>query len=411
MTESKPRIAIVSPFLDKRHGTERCMVEQIHALADEFEFHVYSSRVEDLDLKKIVWHRIPWFPGPLLVGFVGFFCVNHIARWFDRVFRNISTDLVCSPGINCFDADLVAVHIVFAEFRRRARENLRFRRNPPRFWLRLLHRRLYYSLIIFLERCIYGRLNLPLVAIAGKVCADLQRFYGRTSGVSVVYYGVDSQKFSREIRQKLRAEARNAMGYSGKDFLVLLVGNDWIKKGLACLLKAAALLRNANLKIAVAGKDELSPFRDLLSSRQLGSSVQFFPVRPDPEFYYAAADVYVGPSLEDAFALPPLEAMACGVPAIVSRRAGVSELVTQGEDGYILEDPEQPEELAPLIARLQEDDNLRQRMGAKASATARQYTWQRNATQFREALLSALMAKRATDSVRRAERERQEAQD
>lgn len=387
------------------------MVEQIHALADDFEFHIYSSRVEDLDLQKVVWHRIPAIPGPLLVGFIWFFCANHIARWFDGAFRNMRAGLVCSPGINCFDADLIVVHIVFAEFRRQAKENLRFRRNPPRFWLRLLHRRLYYSLIIALERHIYAHSNLPLIAIARKVFADLHRFYERTDGVSVIYYGVDSQKFNMAIRQKLRAAARNAMGYSEKDFVILLVGNDWIKKGLACLLKAATLVGNPNLKIAVAGNDQLAPFRNLLSVRELASSVHFFPVRPDPEFYYAAADLYVGPSLEDAFALPPLEAMACGVPAVVSCRAGVSELVTHGEDGYILENPEEPGELAPLIEKLQGDDMLRERMGLRASAMARQYTWERNAAQFREILMSALAAKKSAHSAERIGPDRPGAQD
>ena len=43
-------IAVVSPFLDKRHGTERCVAEQVERLAQEYgyEVHVYSQRVEDM---------------------------------------------------------------------------------------------------------------------------------------------------------------------------------------------------------------------------------------------------------------------------------------------------------------------------------------------------------------------------
>jgi glycosyltransferase involved in cell wall biosynthesis len=398
MAERKPRIAVISPFLDKQHGTERCMVEQLDALADDFEFHVYSSRVDDLDLTKVVWHPIPAIPGPLLIKYVWFSCANHLCRWFDRTFRNFSFDLICSPGINCFDADLVLVHIVFAEFRRRAREGLRFRRNPPGFWLKLLHRRIYYSLTIFLEQRIYSRQSLPLIAFSRKVGDDLRRSYRRTDDVSVVYCGIDYNKFNWVARQNLRADARKTMGYSPKDFVVLLIGNDWIKKGLACLLQAAARVQQGNLKIAVAGKDELLPFRKLLALDQLASAVRFFPVRPDPEFFYAAADIYVGPSLEDAFALPPLEAMACGVPAIVSRQAGVSELVTHGVDGYILEDPEQPDELALLIAKLYEDQELREGMGRRAAETARQYTWERHADQLKSVFQQLLDRKRTAYS-------------
>jgi glycosyltransferase involved in cell wall biosynthesis len=411
MTERKPRIAVISPFLDKQHGTERCMVEQLDALADDFEFHIYSSRVDDLDLTKVAWHPIPAIPGPLLIKYVWFSCANHLCRWFDRTFRNLSFHLICSPGINCLDADLVLVHIVFAEFWRRAREGLRFRQNPAGFWLRLLHRRIYYRLIIFLERRIYTRQNLPLIAFSRKVGDDLQRFYRRISGISVVYYGIDCKKFNQGARQNLRADARKAMGYSPQDFVVLLIGNDWINKGLFCLLKAAARIQQGNLKIAVAGKDELLPFRKLLALDRLASAVRFFPIRPDPEFFYAAADIYVGPSREDAFALPPLEAMACGIPAIVSRQAGVSELLTHGVDGYILEDPEQPDELAPLIAKLYEDQELREGMGRRAAETARQYTWERNAAHFREILLGVLAKKQWTNPSLGTEGDCQEAQD
>ncbi|MHB8753362.1 MAG: glycosyltransferase family 4 protein [Candidatus Acidiferrales bacterium] len=190
------------------------------------------------------------------------------------------------------------------------------------------------------------------------------------------------------------------MGYSPSDFVLLIVGNDWMKKGLFCLLRAAVLLQRSNLRIAVAGKDELSPFRSLLEQQGLASAVQFFPVRPDPELYYAAADMYVGPSLEDAFALPPLEAMACGVPAIVSRQAGVSEVITHGVDGYILENAEDYKTLAELILGLCEDAPLRQRVGEKAAETARQYTWDRSAREFGELLWQALKKK---NPVRAAE--------
>ena len=58
--------------------------------------------------------------------------------------------------------------------------------------------------------------------------------------------------------------------------------------------------------------------------------MKFVPPRNDIEFYYAAADAYVGPSLEDTFAQPPAEAMACGLPVIVSSANGTSEIVTDG---------------------------------------------------------------------------------
>jgi glycosyltransferase involved in cell wall biosynthesis len=88
--------------------------------------------------------------------------------------------------------------------------------------------------------------------------------------------------------------------------------------------------------------------------------------------------------LEDAFAMPPLEAMACGLPVIVSRQAGVSEVITHGKDGLVLEISEDAGVLACLIRELYSDDDLRQRLGENASITALEYTWEGNAEQLRE---------------------------
>jgi UDP-glucose:(heptosyl)LPS alpha-1,3-glucosyltransferase len=411
MTERKPRIAVVSPFLDKQHGTERCVAEQLERLASDYEFHVYSTRIADMDLRGITWHPIPAIPGPHLVKYVWFFCANHVWRWFGRASGKIDFDLTYSPGINCFDAELIAVHIVFAEFFERVHGSSIARSNQSGSWLRTLHRRLFYRLIIWLERRIYTRQALPLIAVSQKVENDLERFYGRTNSCFVVYNGIESTKFNPQVRECLRGRARSNFGYSASDFVLLLIGNDWRKKGLSCLLEAAVLLRDRRVKIAVVGKDEVSSFQAVLESKDLDSSVRFLPLRPDPEFYYAAADAYAGPSLEDAFGIPPLEAMACALPVIVSRQSGVSELITHGEDGYILEDPEQPEELAPLIAGLYKDQELRERMGRRAAETACKYTWEGNAARFREVLLGVLAKKHAKHSTSRTEVDRQGARD
>ena len=112
----KIRIAVVSPFLDKQHGTERSMAEQVERLALNYEVHLYSHRVEDIDLSRIVWHRVPALPGPHIFAYVWWFAANHFQRWLDSQFGGLKCDLLYSPGINCMDADLISVHIVFAEF-------------------------------------------------------------------------------------------------------------------------------------------------------------------------------------------------------------------------------------------------------------------------------------------------------
>ena len=191
---------MVSPFIDKRHGTERQVAEWISQLLEDFEVHVYSQRVEDMELTKLRWHRIPEIPGPHLLNFSWWFVANHLWRWWDRRVRNIAYDLVYTPGTNCLDADAISVHIVFAEFLRQMGQEISFRRNSIRSWPWLIHRRLYYSVVKFLERKLYTKPRAQLIVYARKTENDLNRFYGPHDPVPVVYIGVDHKIFSRESR-------------------------------------------------------------------------------------------------------------------------------------------------------------------------------------------------------------------
>ena len=394
---STTRIAIVSPFIDKRHGTERRIAEWISRLPREYEIHIYSQRVEDLDLTRMRWHRIPRIPGPHLINFLWWFAANHVWRWCDVHLRGLRHDVVYTAGTNCMNADLVSVHIVFAEFFRQVEPELKLSGNPLRFWPRLLHRRLYYRLVIFLERRIYSNLNTGLILIARKTAADLKHFYGRDDALPVVYIGLDHQIFNTESRLRNRAQVRQQLGLGDDKFVLLLVGNDWKKKGLVALIESLALLRDLPVVLLVAGKDDQTPHEARIRELGLQGRVAFLPSRADVQWYYAAADTYVGPSLEDTFAQPPAEAMACGLPVITSATNGTAEIMTDGVDGLIVQDPNDVAGLAARIRRLYDEPVLRQRLGEQASLTAQKYTWDRNGEQIRAIFAEALSRKGSGD--------------
>jgi len=397
-----PQIAVVSPFLDKRHGTELCIAEQLERLCGSYEFHLYSMRVEDVDLSRIHWHQIPDVPGPYLFRYAWWFVVNPLWRWYHRRFRNVRPEIVYSPGVNCLDADIISVHIVFVEFHRLVKRQLNLRRARVRSWPRAIHRWLYYHLAMTLESMVYGRKTALLTPVSKKVADDLKNCFGRSDSLSVVYYGVDSRRFCPEMRMKRRADARQSLGLDENAFALLLIGNDWMKKGLDCVLAGVEAIAIPNLRLLVAGHDDVTFYRDILSRRGLSRVVSFLPVRADVEIYYAATDVYAGPSLEDAFAIPPLEAMASGLPVIVSRQAGVSEIITNGLDGFILENPHDATELARLLKQLYETPDLRIRLGKRAALTAKQYSWERNAAEMKTLFDLALRRKSVNeDGIRR----------
>src|SRR5713226_1213077 len=393
---AKCRIAVVSPFLDRRHGTERCVVEQVERLAREYgyEIHLYSQRVEDIggleefDLGeespkrengtdgaaeppapvagRILWHKIADVPGPHLVKYLWWLLANQFRRRRDLRSRGLRYDLVYSPGINCWDADAIAVHIVFHELYRSVRDELALRKVPLRAWPRALHRLLYYRLIMALEKVIYSDPRVTLAAVSGLTAQELRRFFGRED-VHVIPNAVDVKTFNPAARQRRRGEARRRLRFEEEDFVLLLLGNDWKKKGLDCLLEAVARCRKLPLKVLVVGRDDPARYEAVIRRLGLHQQVHFETPSADVVQFYAAADAYVGPSLHDSFALPPAEAMACGLPVITSASNGGSQMIADGVDGLILRDPKNKDELAELIRRLFTLADLRCRMGENAA--------------------------------------------
>jgi len=373
----KPRLAVISPFLDKRHGSERIIVEWLSHLPQEFEIHVYSQRVEGLELLTFAWHRIPKLPGPHLFNFLWWLAANHLwVRW-DR-FRGLRHDLVFSSGVNFLGADVVCVHIVFAEYVRQTQLGMRLLRNLVWHWPRLVHRKLYYGVANWAERRAYANPRTTLIACSRKTAKELRRFYDRRDPIPVLYLGLDHTVFNPVRRTDLRQEARSKLQLPEDQLAVILVGNDWRNKGVLALLEALEQLRDLPINLLIVSSEDSSQCRRLVKEKQLENRVRFLAPRTDIEFYYAAADVYAGPSLQDSYAMPVAEAMACGLSVIVSASAGVSEIITNEVDGLILDDPTDSNALATMIRRLHEDGPFRRRLGERAVETVRQYTWERN---------------------------------
>jgi glycosyltransferase involved in cell wall biosynthesis len=399
MSENKPLLAVVSPFVDKRHGTERRVAEWLSRLSQTFEIHLYSQRAEDLDTSQIAWHKIPRLSGPHLFNYIWWFVANHLWRAWDRRFRALDPDIVFSPGINCLDADAVSVHVVFAEYLRQNESSLLFRNHPIRELPRLAHRKMYYWLIARLERSVYRNPEVSLILISRRTSRALEGFYGRKGELPVVYSGLDQEIFNPRARMKLRENARREIRLKGERTALLLIGNDWQNKGLPVLLETLVLLDDLTICLMIVGRDNPSPFRKYIDENHLQERVIFLPPRRDVEYYYAAADIYVGPSREDAFGQPPAEAMACGLPVITTITCGVSELITDGVDGMVLRDPLNTQELAAKIRQLHQNPEMRKRLGERAAETARRLTWDQNGKELTKFLLEILQKKNSAEAL------------
>lgn len=177
---------------------------------------------------------------------------------------------------------------------------------------------------------------------------------------------------------------------------ILYVGALDFRKNLSALLKAfAALKHHAALPhrlILVGHFDPSRPtlYPDLRSlARSLGveNQADFLGLVPDPELpaWYRNADLFVFPSLYEGFGLPPLEAMASGVPVVCSDAASLPEVVG---DAALLVDARDEQALAAAMQRVLSDSALARDLRTRGLARAQQFTWEKTADQWVECIRS-----------------------
>jgi glycosyltransferase involved in cell wall biosynthesis len=170
-----------------------------------------------------------------------------------------------------------------------------------------------------------------------------------------------------------------------KRYLLYLGGFDQ-RKNVSTVVRAFALLinRQPQVRLVIAGKlpGRVSPmFPDpccLVEELGVEERVIFtgWVAEEDKPALLSGATAFVFPSLYEGFGLPPLEAMACGTPAIASNRSSLPEVV--GEGGILVE-PTDVEALAEAMESLLTDDALRAELRRRALAQAAKFSWKQTA--------------------------------
>jgi UDP-glucose:(heptosyl)LPS alpha-1,3-glucosyltransferase len=212
------------------------------------------------------------------------------------------------------------------------------------------------------------------------MCArDFQEYHGvAPERIRLAYHGVDVDRFTPWQRELHRAPVRDRLGIGLEEMVVLFAGHDHRRKGLATAVRAVERLqsRGAPVRLLIVGGRRCER-RPRPWPRHLGDAAIFVGPVDDPVPYYAAADALVLPSFYDPFGLVVLEAAACGLPVVTSRATGASELLSEGRDGYVLDDPADVASWSDRLERLL-DPARRRAMGEAARRLALQYTLERN---------------------------------
>jgi len=153
-------------------------------------------------------------------------------------------------------------------------------------------------------------------------------------------------------------------------FRVVTLGRSDAVKGFVDLLQAAAIAagRGRAIDLVVFGTETPLPVLPGAPYRHVGRRVN-----QDLAQLYRSADVVVTPSWYESFPLPPLEAMACGVP-VITTRYGTEDYAVDGRNALVVP-PRDPQRLAEAILRLAQDGALREALARGGVETARGFTW------------------------------------
>lgn len=209
------------------------------------------------------------------------------------------------------------------------REWLRQRDRILPAWRRWLTRLSpFHRLILAQEARMFASPRLKtVIAISKLVRDDILRHYPDTRArIEVIYNGADLERFQPGLRQLHRQAMRARYGIDDATPLLLFVGSGFERKGLATVLRALAGLPE-DVRLMVVGKDSRSRRFERLADRLgVAQRVVFAGPQQDVAPFYGMSDAFVFPSLYEPFGNVVLEALASGLPAVVSDTCGGADL-------------------------------------------------------------------------------------
>jgi UDP-glucose:(heptosyl)LPS alpha-1,3-glucosyltransferase len=365
-------IAIVRTVFDRRHGgAERYAVNLAQTwLAQGHRISIIAHRVHPDDARGM---DVITVPRPRVLG-----------PFRHRVFARVAGQAAAATGA---DAVLClarawpgsvlrlgdGLHLEW--MRERYGRALKLAKlNPRHHELLALERRLFEP-GIFRHYVANSELVRELVIADYGVPADRIR---------VIPNGVDPERFHPGLRDEARADLRRDRGIPEGAKLVLFSGMDFRRKGLIQAARAFCVLaeQRADVWFACVGNGDTRRARAMLQDAGLADRAVFTPAVEDIAPWYAAADVFLLPTLHDPSANAVTESLACGTPVVTTEQNGAKQHIREGVNGHVAPDRNDARTLATLCASIL-DKNI---APTQAATEANLVTTKQNAARLLETL-------------------------
>ncbi len=336
------RIAYVVHDYHRAGGHSRYVAELATRFAEDHEVHVFANTSERDGIANIQFHNVPAWRANALTTVLSF--ILPVTLQIGRGFDIIHSQGFCGLRGNVFTGHICnrAWHLALEKTEGGAtwRESI------------------FNAVGSTLEHALY-RLSRhsQVIAISERVARDLVQFYHCTAPLHVIHHGVDLERFSPANRRRWRSEVREQYSLPEDEMVFLYVG-DLRKGAMRCI---QALSKVGHGRLLFVSRSPLPQYRRMAEQAGVADRVVFAGPTNQVERAYSAADAFLLPTPYDAFAMVVSEAMASGLPVILSREAGASELIKHGVNGLLLDDVSSVPELAAKMQSLEQDQSLGRR--------------------------------------------------
>jgi UDP-glucose:(heptosyl)LPS alpha-1,3-glucosyltransferase len=183
--------------------------------------------------------------------------------------------------------------------------------------------------ILQLEGALFANRAAGRVIVNSQmVKSEIVDLYGYPAdNIALVRNGIPLEQF--RFNPQLREKSRDELKVKPGEIALLFAGSGWERKGLRFAIAAMALCHNRKMRLLVAGRGNQRYYKS--------KRIQFLGEMPDLVRIYAAADIFILPTIYDPFSNACLEALACGIPVITTRSNGFSEIIADGVHGSIVD--------------------------------------------------------------------------
>ena len=371
-SKTKLRIAVLSRnFVSTGGGAERYAIALVEQLAKQHEVHVFAQTISH-NHSQVQYHTVGM---PM-----------QRPRWINQLYFATATWWATRKGFdivhsheNTWHGNVQTVHVLPVKY------NLFLNRLGLSRFLRCIKIVTSPRLIAYLalEKARYSLKKPRTIVSVSRTLNDvmLQTYPQAGSALQVIPPGIES--VPGPAGHALKADARVKFNLPLDGQCILFAGNDFKKKGLPTLIQAIAKLPS-DVFLAIAGHSEQRADMERLGKEAgLKDRIYFLGAVSHMADAYNAADFLVHPTLEDTYAMVVLEAMAHGLPVVVSSAAycGIAAELQDGVNALLLHNPKDITELTENCNKLITDVALYSKLSDQSQSFAKQCSWQQVVTE------------------------------